>query len=162
MIGTGTVTGLAGNVDLGPDGLEGIGRRIVVLAQVGGVAIRAHEVPVLLELRPVELVLVRDALGWIEVKPALSPCSFGRVSHAIDSAWSRHRKLHKVLLQWRDAKCVLDLEVRELAIGSIGADHELPVASEEGRCHTGPCKFHVGEVAEDGLLGRLLHRVRVL
>src|SRR5262249_24231423 len=41
------VTGLAADADLGPGGGEAIGCRVVVLAHAGRVALRAHEVPVL-------------------------------------------------------------------------------------------------------------------
>src|SRR5262249_7162970 len=67
-----TVTPFATDVDLGPVGLESIGCRLIVLAQTGRMAVRAHEVPVLRGPRPMQLVVMRHALIGIHVKPTLA------------------------------------------------------------------------------------------
>jgi len=72
------------------------------------------------------------------------------------------RKLHEVLLQRIHAEGVAHLEVGELAVGPVGADHELAVAAEElagDAVLAEPC---AGEIAEHGRLGGELHRERVL
>ena len=66
------MAGFATDVDLTPLGPEPIRVRIVVFPQVGGVTIRAHEVPVLRRAGPVQFVVVRDPVLGIEVKPALA------------------------------------------------------------------------------------------
>ena len=58
----------------------------VALAQVRGVALGALAVPALRGLRPVQHVAMVHALVRVEVEPALSPCPFGRLSHATESA----------------------------------------------------------------------------
>ena len=66
------MAGLAADADLGPAGGEAVGRRVVILAHAGRVALGAHEVPVLIELGPMQHVVVTDLLVGIEVEPALA------------------------------------------------------------------------------------------
>jgi len=68
----GTVARLAADADLREARRERASRRVVVLAHVGGVAVGTHEVPVLLALRPVQFVGVREVLARVEVEPALA------------------------------------------------------------------------------------------
>src|SRR5262245_39419839 len=68
-----SMAGFAPGADFLPGSGEAICRGIIVLAHVGRVALRAHEVPVLVQFRPVQDVVVRDCLVWIEVEPALAP-----------------------------------------------------------------------------------------
>ena len=84
-----SVAGLAANGDFRERRLEAICRCVVILAHAGRVALRAHEVPVLVQLRPVQHVGVVDALVRIEMKPALSARLRGRVSQARGSACTR-------------------------------------------------------------------------
>lgn len=65
--GAGTVAGLASDIDLGPGRRVAVRGRVVVLAQLGRVALGAHEVPPLIDPGPVQriarlelLVGVRD------------------------------------------------------------------------------------------------------
>src|SRR5262245_175967 len=67
-----TMTRFAADADLGPVRLKSIGNTVVRFAQTGGMAVRAHEVPVLRRPRPVQLVVVRNSLLRIEMKPALA------------------------------------------------------------------------------------------
>ena len=60
------VAGLAGNIELRPGRLEGIALRIIVALQVGRVAIRAHEIPVLERSRPVEQIIGGSLVVGIE------------------------------------------------------------------------------------------------
>src|SRR4026207_729113 len=95
--------------------------------------LRAHEVPVLPHTGPVQLIGMRDALVRIEMKPALA--AFGlrtAVPGGNQRLYSPTGKFDQVLLQRRDAKCVADLELGELAVGTVGADSELIIVLEEG------------------------------
>ena len=68
----GTVAGLAGDIDLGPGGRVGVRGRIVVLAQLGRVALGAHEVPGLIDAGPVQRIAGVQVLVGVEVEPALA------------------------------------------------------------------------------------------
>src|SRR3954471_18892491 len=59
---SGAMTGLAADVDACIARLVGLGGRIVVLVQIGGMALRAHIVPILRWLGPVQLIVGIDAL----------------------------------------------------------------------------------------------------
>ena len=72
VLGAGPVAGFAPDTDLRPFRRVGVGRRVVVLPHVGRVAVGAHVIPVLLPLRPVQLVARIDPLVRVEVEPALS------------------------------------------------------------------------------------------
>ena len=63
---------LAAHADLRPGSGIAVLGRVVVLAKPGGVAVGAHEVPVVLRARPVQLVPGRDTLTGLEVEPALA------------------------------------------------------------------------------------------
>src|SRR5262245_51303579 len=113
----GAVAGLASHVDLRPGGSVAVGCRVVVLADIRRMAVRAHVVPVLLTAGPVQLVAEVDALVRIEVKPAL-PARLARARIPDD----RQRlepaagQLDQVLLEWSQPEGVLDLEVGQLAV----------------------------------------------
>src|SRR5262249_42865636 len=66
-----SVAGLAPDIDIAPVGIETTRIRVVVLLQVGRVALGALVVPVLCRVRPVQHVAMIDLLVWIEMKPAL-------------------------------------------------------------------------------------------
>ena len=66
------VAGLAADADFRPRRVEAIIGRIVVLLHAGRMALGAHKVPVLIELGPVQYVVVLDLFIGIEMKPALT------------------------------------------------------------------------------------------
>ncbi len=109
-------------------------RRVVVLAHAGRVALGAHEIPVLVELRPVQDVVVADFFIGIEVEPALSALV---LRPAVPGDPQRLQapvgKFDQILLQGIDAERVFDLEFGGLAVRPVGLDHELAVAPEEAR-----------------------------
>jgi hypothetical protein len=157
------VTGLATDDDLGPCRREAARRRIEILAYAGGVAVGAHEIPVLLALCPVQLVGVRNALVRVKVEPALAtlvlrPCVPGE-GQRLDAA---SVEFDQVLLQGIDAEGMGHLEVGKLAVGAVRAHHELAVAAEELARDAVLAETHAGEVAEHRLLVRRLHRHGVL
>src|SRR6266853_6342294 len=76
MPGTGTVTGLAGHVDVGPARRIGVGGEIVVLLQIGRMAIGALVIPGLVAAGPVQPIARRQFAVRIEVEPVLSALLF--------------------------------------------------------------------------------------
>ena len=66
-----SVTGFAADADFREFGRVRVRLGVVVLANAGGVALRAHEVPVLVQLRPMQDVSMVDPFVRIEMKPAL-------------------------------------------------------------------------------------------
>ena len=50
-----------------------VGLGIIILANASRMAIRAHVIPVLIQLGPMQRVVVLDLLVRVEVKPALAP-----------------------------------------------------------------------------------------
>src|SRR5208337_49608 len=125
---------LAADADLGESRGETVLGRVVVLMHAGRVTLGAHEIPVLVELRPVQDVVEADLLVRIEVKPALSalvlrpavPAERQRLDAAVG-------KLHEILLERIDAERVFDREFGELPVRPVGLDHELAVAPEKAR-----------------------------
>ena len=152
------MAGLAGDVDRGVRGGEAPGLRVVVLAHAGGVALRAHVVPVLAGTRPVQLVGMGHVLARVQVEPALPALrARPRVPGDGERLQAPARQLQQVLLELRGAERVLDLVVGESAVGAVGAHHELAVASGEGRRDSGVGEARIVEVAGHRRLGRRLH-----
>src|SRR6185437_5853921 len=72
-----SVARFAADADLGPCGGEAVLRSVVILAHAGRVALGAHEVPILIELGPMQHVVVLYVLIVIEMKPALAAFALG-------------------------------------------------------------------------------------
>src|SRR3954447_5770147 len=157
------VAGLAADADLGPGGGEAVVRRIIVLVHARRVALGAHEVPVLVQLGPMQDIVVADLLMGIEVEPALAavvlrsavPGDRQRLQAAV-------RERDQVLLQRLDAEGVFHLERGELSIGSVGLDEEPAVLAEKAGWHAVVLKARIVEVAQHRFLGGMLHRALVL
>src|SRR5215471_834884 len=66
------MAGLAADADLCPGAGEAVIRRVVILTHPGRVALRAHEIPVLVQLGPMQDVIVLDLLVRIKMEPTLS------------------------------------------------------------------------------------------
>ena len=138
-------------------------RGVVVLVHVGRVALGAHEVPVLRGRVQCSGSVVSDVLLRIEVKPALAALRLrARIPGDRERLHAAVGRFDQVLLQRLDAEGVLDLEVGELAVGSVGADEILPVAPEEGRRHPGVGEVRIVEVAQHACGRCVLHRELVL
>ena len=157
------VTGFAADADFCPGRGEAIPRRVVVLVHAGRMALGAHEVPVLVQLGPVQEIVVADLFVRIEVKPALTalvlratiPGDRERLQPSVG-------KFDQVLLQRIQAECVFDLEHAELAVRPVGLDQEFSVFAEEARAHAVVPERRIVEIAEHGLVGRVIHRVLML
>src|SRR5215470_2033192 len=130
------VARLAANTDLGKRRGISVVDGIIVLADARRVALGARVVPILIQLRPVQNVVVLDLLVRVEVKPALAalllwaavPGDRQRLQPAIG-------KLNQILLQWIDPEGVFDFENPELSVRPVGLDQEFPVIAEEARVH---------------------------
>src|SRR5271166_5651922 len=72
----GAVARLAAHVEIGPAGPIAIGGEVVVLLQIGGMAVGALVVPGLVAAGPVQWIAGFQLLAGIEVKPALAALVF--------------------------------------------------------------------------------------
>ncbi|MCZ7566621.1 MAG: hypothetical protein M5U08_24755 [Burkholderiales bacterium] len=110
-----------------------------------------------------QLVAMVHPLVRVEVEPAL-PARILRpgVPRDRERLDASVGKLDQVLLQWMDAVCVLDLEVGQLPVGSVGAHEKSAVAPEERRLDTGVAEPGAIEIAEHRGFGGVLHRTLVL
>src|SRR5882724_4002743 len=126
MAGALTVASFATNADLRESRCEPVVCRVVILPNAGRVALRAHEVPVLVELRPMQDIVVADFLLRIKVKPALTAFVFwSAVPGDGQCLQSTVRKFDEILLQRVNTKRVFDLKDIKLAIRAIGFGQEL-------------------------------------
>src|SRR5262249_43796618 len=157
------VAGLAADADLRPGGGEAVGRRIVIFARAGRMALGAHEVPVLIQPGPVQHVVVLDLLVGIEVEPALPALLLrSRVPGDRERLQPAVGERDQILLQRVDPEGVFDLEGRGLAVGTVGLDHKFAVPPEEARADAVVVEARLVEIAEDGLLRRVVHGELVL
>ena len=163
VCGTRPVTAFASDGKVAPRGRVCAVRRVVLLAHVDRVAIRAHEVPVLLAPGPVQSIAMVDPVVWIEVEPALTARGLRtRIPGDRQRLQTAARKFDQILLQRLDTERVLDVEVRELPVRAVGADDETLVATRERRLHACIRNPRVVELALHGLRARALHRARML
>src|ERR1700730_970973 len=122
------VARLATDADFRPNRVEAIIGRIVAFLYAGRMALGAHEVPVLIELGPVQNVVVFDLLFGIEMKPPLTTLVLGpAVPGDRKRLYPAVGKFDEILLQRIDAVRVLHLKGRKLAVKPIGLDEELVV-----------------------------------
>ena len=158
-----SMTRLAAHADFRKARGKAIVGRIVVLAHAGRMTLRAHEVPVLIELGPVQDVVVLDLLVRIEMEPALTALALGpAVPGDRQSLQPAIGECDEILLQRVDPERVLDFEGGELSVWSVGLDKKLPVLAEETGMHAVIVETRVVEIAEHRLVGRVLHGEVVL
>ncbi|WP_319325864.1 hypothetical protein [Bradyrhizobium sp.] len=126
-------------------------------------ALRTHEIPVLVQLRPVQGIVAGDGVVRVEMKPALTALLFRpRVPGDGEGLDAAVREFDQILLQRIDAEGVFHLEGRELAVGPIGLDQELAFLTEEARAGAGVVERRVVEIAPHGLRRRVIHGAAVL
>src|SRR5262245_62094295 len=158
-----TVARFAAHTQFRPGGIERLRARVVPLAEIGRVAVRAHEVPVLPEPGPVQWIGRRDPLAGIQVEPPLSPGGFwpgipGNAQRL--QAPARHR--YQILLERIESEGVADFEVSEFTVAAVGTDVEPPVALVEGRRDPGVRKRRLLKLPENGSIAGLGHGAGVL
>ena len=157
------VTGFAADADFCPGRGEAILHRVIVLVHAGRMALGAHEVPVLVQLGPVQEIVVANFFVRIEVEPTLAPLVFrAAVPGDGEGLQSSIGKFDQILLQRVEAERVLDLEHADLAVRPVGLDQELSVLAEESRTRPVVLKIRIVEVAEHRFLGRVIHGMLVL
>ncbi len=152
------VTRLATDVDLRPGGMITIGRQVVVLLQIGRVAVGTHVVPVLQRPRPMQHVGVRDRLVGIEVEPA-STLGVPGQRQALHAAGG---KRHEILLQRPNAERVADVERFAVAGRPIGRHAVLVAAAEQLRGDAEMSELLVVEIPPHGLRRGHRHRLFVI
>ena len=112
MARAGAMAGLTGDADVGPGSVVTVFRQSVVLLQVGGVAIGAHEVPVLQWAGPVQDVAVVDLFVGVEMEPPLASRGGGSaVPGDAQGLITSIRKSDEILLERVYAKGIGDLVV---------------------------------------------------
>ena len=163
MSRAGSVTRLARHVDLRARRVEFAGRGVISLPHAGRVAIGAHEVPVVLCARPMELVGVGDNHARVEREPPLTAlCRGPRVPRDRQCLNAPAGKVDQILLQWVNAERVADHVVVALAVGTLGVHDEPVAAANEGRRDAASLESRAIEAAEDRGGCRVLHGDRVL
>src|SRR5580693_3279847 len=70
--GSGAVARLAAHADLRKGGRVAIIRGVIIFSHAGRMALCAHEIPILVQLGPVQSVVVLDILVRIEMEPMLA------------------------------------------------------------------------------------------
>ena len=123
---------------------------IVILVHSRGVTLSAHEIPVLVQLCPMQHIIVSNSLVLIKVKPSLTALRLGpsvpRNGECLDPAvW----KLDEILLKWLDPKRVLDFESCEFSVVSIRFNEILSFPVEKTRVNAIIFEASVVEIAED-------------
>ena len=157
------MTRLATDADFRKTRGEAVVGRVVVLAHAGRMAFGAHEIPILVQLGPVQDIVVLDLLVRVEMEPALAAFVLRpAVPGKRESLQAAVGKLDEVLLQRIDAERVLDLEGAELAVRAVGLDDEFSVLAEEAGAHAEIFETRIVEIAEHRLVGRVLHGELVL
>ena len=134
-------------------------RSVVVLAQVGRMAIGAHVVPVLIDTGPVASVTRRDLLTGIQKEPPLA-AALARARVPGDSQRLQTSAGHRdeILLQRIYAERKFDFVVMQRAVRSVGAYHEARSISKEARRDAVVIEAGAIEVAQHRRRVRRLHR----
>src|SRR5262249_29006267 len=157
------MAGLATHADFRKARGEAIVGRVIVFSYAGRVALGAHEIPVLVQLGPMQNIVVLDLLAQIEMEPTLSALVFRpAIPGDRERLQAAIREFDEILLQRIDAEGVFHLERGELAVGAVGLDEEFPALAEEAGMHAVIIKACVGEIAQHRCLGRVLHGEFVL
>src|SRR5262245_19190652 len=144
------MTRFTSDADLRPPGVKLTRGGIVVLAQRCRVAVRTHVVPVLRGPSPMQLVVTANMLARIQVKPALASLLFRPcVPRDRQRLHTTIGKRDEILLKGLDAEGVLDLEIGELAVRTIGVHEELAIATKKATPRTGVGELSVVEIAFD-------------
>ena len=153
------VAGLARDIDDVVRGVIGVCLRIVILFQVGAVAVGTHKVPVQVGTRPVQSIPGFHVIVRVQVEPALAALLFfTAVSGDVEGLVFAVRERDKVLLKRSHTEGMGDLIVVQLAVRPVGADHERFAFFIEGRRDTVVDELGISKISQHRFLGRFLHR----
>ena len=132
MTRTLAMTALATDADLGKGRGKSVVRRIIVLAHAGRVALCAHEIPVLVQLGPMQDIVVLDLLVRIEMEPALAAFVLRpAVPGKRESLHAAIGKLNEVLLQRIETEGVFHFKDGKFAVRAVGLDEKFSILAEE-------------------------------
>ena len=164
------MAGLAAHIDLRKRRVIRPRLDIVVLLQIGRVAVGTHVIPALRDAGPMHGIVGTEPLRRVG-RRTVDPFLLQRVPRNPQDLESgnlglrhvgRPIELNHVLLQRSDAERVLDLEVRHLPVGSLGVNHEpLAVAIHAGR-EAIAGEFHIVEITQHGVVGGQVHSAIVI
>ena len=140
------VAGLAAHRHLRELGLIDAALRVVSLSHRGGVAVRAHEVPVVAQPGPVQRVASGDVFLRVQVKPALAD----RIPSDVQGLQPPARQFQQVLLQGLRAEDIAHLELGQGAVRTIRGHQEAPLPLLEAGAN--PC---LGAGRGDGCAGEI-------
>src|SRR5215510_6783724 len=129
--GAGAMACLARDVDVRPAGFIPIRGGDVALPEVGGVTVRAHEVPVLGPTGPVQHVAGTDRAVGIQLIPALSSGRLPRIPSKPKRLQASAWQLQQVLLQRINTERVSDIEVADDPIRAVGADNVFSIVTRK-------------------------------
>ncbi len=153
-----SMTGFTGNIDLRPAAVETIVAGFVAFAEIGGMTISTHVVPVLLSTGPVQLILMINDFVRIKVEPALATGIFrSRVPGDTQRLQAPVRELYEILLQGCYTERVLDFKVLQPAVFAVGINEEFAIFTEKSRSDAVACKFRIVEITQHSLFAGVLH-----
>lgn len=154
---------LATDADLGKMRGKAIMHSVIILVHICRMAFGAHEVPVLIQLGPMQNIVMSDPFVWIEMEPALAALLFRpRIPRDRQSLEPSIGKFHEILLQRVDAEGIFDFKSRKLSIRPIGFDEKLVVLVKEARMYPEIIEARIGEIAEHCRVSRMRHSMLVL
>ena len=144
---------LAAHVDFRKGGLVGPGSQVEIALQVGGVAIRAHVIPVHAVAGPVEPVRRIDAFVFCEREPPFALRIPGDRERLQAPVFQRD----EILLERFVAEGIGDGIALHGSVGSLRMDEEAAVFPEKARFDAAVTKHGVVEIAEYGFREGLFH-----
>ncbi|MNB97401.1 hypothetical protein D3C75_446280 [compost metagenome] len=154
----GAVTGLAADGLLVPGGGEAVALVVVTLVEGGGVAIRAHGVPVLVTPGPVQGIAGGKALARIEGEPTLSALRLGAaVPGQGQGLQAAAGEGDQVLLQRIMAEGVEDLDVNRLALFPLETDEIVLSLAKEAGLDASFVEMGVVEIPQHVVRGGVAH-----
>ena len=149
----GSVACLAAHVDFRKGGLVGAGNQIEIALEIGGVAIRAHVIPVHAVAGPVEPVRRIDALVFCEGEPPFAL----RIPGDRESLQAPVFQRDEILLERFVAESIGDGPGLHGSVGSLRMDEEAVLFPEEARFDAAVTKHGVVEIAEYGFREGFFH-----
>lgn len=152
----------AAYVDFRKRCVVGVRFQVVVLLQVGGVALGASRVPVLGDASPVERIVWSETFVGNVGRRDFEPFFAMGVPRNAKHLHSAVRELDHILLEWVNAEGVFDLEVLIGAVWPLGIHHILAVTGEEPCSDAEPLEGRIVEVAKHRFGGGDFHRAIVV
>jgi hypothetical protein len=123
----------------------------------------AHEIPILIEFRPAQNVVVPNVFVRIEMEPTLAALVFrSAVPCDRQSLQPSVRKFDKILLKRIHAERVFHLIGGQFSVMPVGFDEKLRVLAKETRLDIDILKARVVKITEHGLVRCMSHSALML